>query len=141
MFHFAALIVAKLFWFCQTFLPSNIVIRRVRRRDGLKWGAPVGLAGAALYYGLFLLLSTGSQSWGWTWAHLVGIVVVLSLIKFTVLMPVSLVLLASHRSREGLLVAQVIRDLRSEAKTDGRVPPVITDEYRRVLRAWARQKH
>lgn len=140
MFSFAVTIVAKLIWFCQTFFPSNIVIRRIRRRDGLKWGVPVGLAGAGAYYGLFLVLSTGYEQWGWhEWAHLVGIPVVLSLVKFTVLIPTSVILLASYRVREALLVWQFRRELRSRSRADGGTAPALTVEQRNEVRIWARQ--
>lgn len=139
MFRFAAPIVAKLFRFCQTLFPSNIVIRRFRRRDGLKWGVPVGLAGTAFYYGLFLLLSTGDREWGWhPWAPLVGIPVVLSVVKFTFLGPISLILLAGHRIREGRLVRRVARELRDQATATGKPTPRISTVQRRELHEWAR---
>jgi hypothetical protein len=132
--------VAKLIWFCQTFLPSNIVLRYFRHRDRLKWGALVGLAGAAIYYALFLVLSTGYTQWDWeSWAHLVGIPVVLSLVKFTVFIPISAIVLARHRLRETVLLLQVTRELRRRAKADGVLPPEFTAQERGELKAWARQ--
>jgi hypothetical protein len=36
---------ARLYWFCQRWMPSNILVRRVRARDGLRWGIPLALLG------------------------------------------------------------------------------------------------
>jgi len=140
MISLASTIVAELIWFCQTFFPSNIVLRYFRRRDRLKWGALVGLTGAAVHYALFLLLSTGYQQWGWeAWAHLVGIPVVLSLVKYALFIPISAIVLVHHRVREGILVRQVNRELRRRAKTDGTSIPDFTAEQRDELKTLARQ--
>lgn len=136
-------IVAKLIWFCQTFFPSNIILRHFRQRDRLKWGALVGLAGAGVYYGLYLLLSTGYEQWGWrSWDFadaLVSILVVISLLKFVLFIPISAILLARHRLREAVLLGQVSRQLRRMAKADGTPPPEFTAEQRQELRDWARK--
>lgn len=42
-------ISARLYALVQRFAPSNIVIRRVHTRSGVKWGPLVGLAGVIVY--------------------------------------------------------------------------------------------
>ncbi|PZR02987.1 MAG: hypothetical protein DI536_36540 [Archangium gephyra] len=133
-------IVAKIIWFCQTFFPSNIALRYFRRRDRLKWGVPVGVVGAAVYYGLYLLLSTGYQQWGWhSWAHIASIPVVISMLKFILFMPVSLALLFRARVREASLARRMRRELRRQAMTDGASPPEFSAAERREIRDRARR--
>ncbi len=136
-------IVAELIWFCQTFFPSNIILRCFRQRDRLKWGALVGLVGAAVYYGLYLLLVDGWDQWGWDavsiLARLGGVFIVISLLKFVLFIPVSVALLVIHRTREAILLWQVRRELRREAKGAGAPAPEFTAKQQQELRTWARQ--
>lgn len=126
--------------FCQTFFPSNIVLNYFWQRDRLKWGVPVGLAGVAVYYPLFLTLSAENQQWGWLdWLRiLLGMFSVFSLGKFAFFVPFSVMLLLSSRIREAMLLWQVRRQWRREAKAAGNPAPEYTAEQRQELRAWAR---
>ncbi|HWG01456.1 MAG TPA: recombinase family protein [Trebonia sp.] len=49
---------SRLYGLAQRFCPSNIVIRRVHTRTGIKWGPLIGAAGV-IVYGL-LLVATGT---------------------------------------------------------------------------------
>ncbi|GAA1740730.1 hypothetical protein [Microcella frigidaquae] len=134
-------LVPPVAWFCQTFFPSNIVLNHFRQRDRLRWGVPVGLAGVAVYYPLFLILSAENQQWGWLdWLRiLLGMFSVISLAKFALFVPFSIVLLVGHSVREAILMWRVRRQWRREAKAAGNPTPDYTAEQREQLRASARQ--
>jgi hypothetical protein len=63
-------ISARLYYLCQRFAPSNIVIRQVHTRTGIKWGPLVGLAGVALYGLLMLVTATVVRDGGPGWVDL-----------------------------------------------------------------------
>ncbi len=128
--------------FCQAVFPTNIVLRYFRQRDRLRWGVPVGLAGAAFYYGLYLVLLDGRElemDFRGILTLLGGFFIVVSFGKFAFFVPYSVIALVSHLIREAVLLWRVRGELRREAKADGAPAPEFTAEQRRQLRVWARE--
>jgi uncharacterized PurR-regulated membrane protein YhhQ (DUF165 family) len=97
-------ISARLYYLCQRFAPSNIVIRRVHTRTGIKWGPLVGLAGVALYGLLMLVTATVVRDGGPGWVNLVVLVAFWNTLRFACLIPVSLVRLVRVRHQEKVLL-------------------------------------
>lgn len=85
--------------FMRQYMPSNIILDRIRTRRGLKWG-PLAMLLAVPYdavaYWLADLIETGSPGW----LYLIVFVSLWSGLKMCWIGPVSVVLLAKARSRE-----------------------------------------
>ena len=94
---------ARIYGLLQRFCPSNIVIRRVHTRTGIKWGPLVGLAGVA-FYGL-LMAATGTivRDGGPGWVNLFVLVGFWNTIRFAALIPVSVARLLRVRHQEKVL--------------------------------------
>ncbi len=105
---------ARIYGLLQRFCPSNIVIRRVHTRTGIKWGPLVGLAGVA-FYGL-LMVATGTivRDGGPGWVNLFFIVGFWNTLRLAVLIPVSVVRLLRVRHHEKML----LRDWQRTHATD-----------------------
>ncbi len=82
-------ISARLYGLVQRFAPSNIVIRRVHTRTGVKWGPIVGLAGVAVYGLLMVVTGTVVRDGGPGWVNVFFIVGLWNMVRFAVLVPVS----------------------------------------------------
>lgn len=64
----------SLYWFCQRWMPTNILVRRVRGDDGLRWSIPLVLLGlfyAAAAIVCVLLVQHGASDW-WNLGFLLG---------------------------------------------------------------------
>ena len=85
--------------FLQRYAPTNRLLRRLRTRDGLKWGVPAMLLGAAYMaaaVGCRLLVQNG-----WTeWLYLPFLLFFYNGLKFLIFGPWSLVLLGRARLRK-----------------------------------------
>jgi len=93
-------ISARLHNLFRRFAPSNILIRHVHTRTGIKWGPLVGLAAAVLYGLLMLATATVVRKGGPGWVDLIVLLAFWNTVKFTCLIPVSLVRLVRVRHRE-----------------------------------------
>lgn len=65
---------ARLYWFCQRWMPSNILVRRVRTQDGMRWGIPLALLGL-LYLAVGVvcaMLAQHGDGGGWYLGFLYG---------------------------------------------------------------------
>lgn len=95
---------SRVYGLAQRFCPSNIVIRRVHTRTGIKWGPLVGLAGVA-FYGL-LMVATGTvvRDGGPGWANLFFIIGFWNTCRFAVLIPVSVFRWLRVRHQEKVLL-------------------------------------
>lgn len=93
-------ISARLYSLSQRFAPSNIVIRRVHPRTGIKWGPLVGLAGAVAYGLLMVVTGTIVRDSGPGWVNLFALVGFWNTVRFTALIPASLVRLLRVRHQE-----------------------------------------
>jgi hypothetical protein len=91
---------ARLHNLFRRFAPSNILIRRVHTRTGIKWGPLVGLADAVLYGLLMLATATVVRKGGPGWVDLIVLLAFWNMVKFTCLIPVSLVRLVRVRHQE-----------------------------------------
>ena len=105
---------SRLYGLVQRFAPSNIVIRRVHTRTGIKWGTLVGLAGV-LVYGL-LMVATGTivRDGGPGWVNLFVLVGFWNTVRFAVLIPASIARLLRVRHQEKVL----LRDWQRSNTTD-----------------------
>lgn len=95
---------ARLYGLVQRFAPSNIVIRRVHTRTGIKWGPLVGLAGVVVY-GLMMVAARGVVGDGGPgWVNLFVLLGFWNAIRFTVLIPASAIRLLRVRHEEAVLL-------------------------------------
>lgn len=85
--------------YLRAYMPSNILLDRIRRRDGLKWGIPAMLI-AVPYLAIAYWCTTLIDAGGPGWLHLIVLVTIWSGLKFIIMGPVSLVLLAKARFGE-----------------------------------------
>lgn len=86
-------------YFLRRYMPSNILLDKVRTRRGLKWGVPAMLL-AIPYLGVAYLLSAAVENGGPGWLNLFILITVWSALKMLWIGPISLVLLAHARVRE-----------------------------------------
>ena len=93
-----------LYGLAQRFCPSNIVIRRVHTRSGIKWGPPVGLAGIVVYGLLMVACGTIVRDGGPGWVNLFFIIGFWNTCRFTFLIPTSVVRLLRVRHQEKVLL-------------------------------------
>ena len=85
--------------FLRAWMPSNIVLDLIRTRRGLKWGVP-GMLLAAPYLAIAYWCTTVIAAGAPGWLNLVVLVCIWSALKFLVMGPISLILLARVRLRE-----------------------------------------
>ncbi len=91
---------ARLHNLFRRFAPSNILIRRVHTRTGIKWGPLVGLAAAVPYGLLMLATATVVRKGGPGWVDLIVLLAFWNTVKFTCLIPVSLIRLVRVRHQD-----------------------------------------
>jgi hypothetical protein len=113
-------ISARLHDLFRRFAPSNILIRRVHTRTGIKWGPLVGLAAAVLYGLLMLTTATVVRRGGPGWVDLIVLLAFWNTVKFTCLIPVSLVRLLRARQQERVLQRDRQRTTTADATPAGR---------------------
>jgi len=95
---------SRLYGLAQRFCPSNIVIRRVHTRTGIKWGPLVGLAGVVVYGLVMVACGTIVRDGGPGWVNLFFIIGFWNTCRFTFLIPTSVVRLLRVRHQEKLLL-------------------------------------
>ncbi|GFZ89909.1 sulfate permease [Nesterenkonia alkaliphila] len=82
--------------FLRAWMPSNIILDRIRTRQGLKWGIPaMGLAIPyfAVAYWCTTLIDAGAPGW----LHLIVLACLWSAFKFLIMGPISVVYLIRIR--------------------------------------------
>lgn len=85
--------------FLHRYMPSNIVLGKLRTRHGLKWGVPAMLLAMpylAVANILTILIGRGAPGW----FHLLVLLCIWNAFKFLVMGPVSVVLLVRARTAE-----------------------------------------
>lgn len=85
--------------FLHRYMPTNIVLDRLRTRRGLKWGVPAMLLAIpylAVANILTILIGRGAPGW----FHLLVLLCIWNAFKFLVMGPVSVVLLVRARIAE-----------------------------------------
>jgi hypothetical protein len=83
------------------YAPTNVLLRWLRSRNGLKWGVPFMLLGAA-YLLASVALTIFIRDGGAGWLNVLVLLCVWDGVKFVAFGPLSLVLLARVRIREQL---------------------------------------
>ena len=101
--------------FLHRYMPSNRLLAAIRTRRGLKWGLPAMLV-AAPYILVATLCSNLAADGGPGWLHLVVLWACWNALKFILMGPISVVLLARARIRE----AMIRRDQRRGARAEKR---------------------
>ena len=85
--------------FLRRWMPTNILLDKLRTRRGLKWGVPV--MGLGLIYLLIAAASITLINGGWSQAlYIVFAVCLWNALKFLLFGPISLLLLARARVHE-----------------------------------------
>jgi hypothetical protein len=85
--------------FMRRYMPSNIILDRVRRRRGLKWG-PLAMLLAVPYAAVAYWLTTLIEVGGPGWLYLIVFLCLWSAFKMLWIGPMSMVLLAHIRLAE-----------------------------------------
>ena len=91
---------SRLYGLAQRFCPSNIVLRRVHTRNGIKWGPLVGLTGIVVYGLVMVAAGTIVRDGGPGWVNLFVIIGFWNTCRFTFLIPTSVVRLLRVRHQE-----------------------------------------
>jgi uncharacterized PurR-regulated membrane protein YhhQ (DUF165 family) len=115
---------AHLYGLSQRFAPSNIVIRRVHTRAGIKWGPFVGLAGIVVYGLLMVVTRTIVRDGGPGWVNLFVLVGFWNAVRFAWLIPVSTVRLLRVRHEEKVMLRDWQRTYADADRMDASVPSV-----------------
>ena len=119
---------SRLYGLAQRFCPSNIVIRRVHTRRGIKWGPLVGLAGVVVYGVVMVACGAIVRDGGPGWVNLFFIVGFWNMCRFAFLIPTSVVRLLRVRHQEKALLRDWQRTHATDAtpaeaeRMDARVP-------------------
>ena len=85
--------------FLRTWMPSNIVLDLIRRRQNLKWGIPAMLLAVpylAVAYWCRAVIEDGAPGW----LNVIVLICLWSALKFIIMGPVSVVLLVQARAHE-----------------------------------------
>ena len=85
--------------FLHQYMPTNIVLDRLRTRHGLKWGVPAMLL-AIPYLAVANIMTILIDNGGPGWFHLLVLLCIWNAFKFLVMGPVSVVLLVRARTAE-----------------------------------------
>ncbi len=95
---------ARVYSLSQRFAPSNVVLRRVHTRTGLKWGPLVGLCGIVVYGSLMVVMRTIVADGGPGWVNPFVLVGFWNALRFAWLIPVSVVRLLHIRHQEKVML-------------------------------------
>lgn len=103
---------SRLYGLFRSYAPSNIIIRRVHTRSGIKWGPLVGLVGVAVYATIMAVAVTLLHHGAPGWINLIVLIAFWDTMKFAFLIPTSIVRLlrVCHQERA------ITRDYLREAK-------------------------
>ncbi|MCV7713100.1 hypothetical protein M3C72_011790 [Micrococcus luteus] len=83
----------------RRWMPTNILLDRLRTRHGLKWGVPA--MGLGIAYFLAAAVSVTLINGGWSpWLYIVFALCLWNALKFLLFGPISLLLLARARVHE-----------------------------------------
>ena len=93
--------------FLRRWMPTNILLDRLRTRRGLKWGVPAMGLGIVYFFGAAVSIALINGGWS-AWLYVVFAMCLWNALKFVLFGPISLLLLARARVHEH----QARRDLR-----------------------------
>jgi uncharacterized membrane protein YhaH (DUF805 family) len=85
--------------FLRRYMPTNILLDKIRTRSGLKWGVPAMLLGVAYIFVAAICTTLIDQGWS-KWLYLLFFLLLWNGLKFLIMGPWSLILLARVRTQE-----------------------------------------
>lgn len=97
--------------FLRRYMPSNILLDRIRTRRGLRWGVPAMVL-ALPYFAVAYWCSTLIEDGGPGWLNIIVLIGIWNAFKMLAIGPISLLMLAAARLRE--------RRARNDSKGDVR---------------------
>ncbi|SMC96231.1 sulfate permease [Janibacter indicus] len=86
-------------YFLRRYMPTNILLDAIRTRRGLRWGLPAMLLAIPYLYTASICVQLIEDA-GPGWLHLLVLLFIYNAMKFTIMGPVSLVLLLRAKVRE-----------------------------------------
>ena len=84
----------------RSYAPTNILLDLLRTRPGLKWTIPVTLVLAPAYLHAAILTTTLIAHGAPSWLNLLSLMLCWNAIKFTAMVPLSVILLTKARIHE-----------------------------------------
>lgn len=97
MFRLIVNVITRVRWFLRCYAPSNIALDAIRARRGHKWGIPAVLALVPAYLYAASFTTTLIERGGPGWLNLIVLTLIWDALKFAVMAPVSIGLLARAR--------------------------------------------
>ncbi|WP_454114727.1 sulfate permease [Microbacterium lacticum] len=85
--------------FLRRWMPTNVLLDKIRSRSGLKWGVPGMLLGAVYIFAAAYCTTLISHGWS-EWLHIPFAIALWNGLKFLLMGPVSVILLLRARIRE-----------------------------------------
>ena len=85
--------------FLRRWMPTNILLDKIRTRRGLKWGVPAMLLGGIYLFAAAYCATLIGHGWS-GWFYLVFFLLLWNGLKFILMGPISVVLLARARLQE-----------------------------------------
>lgn len=92
--------------YLRRYMPTNILLDRIRQRDGLKWGIPAMLIGVAYFYAA-AISTTLIDRGGPAWLTVLVLLFIWNGLKFAWIGPVSLITLIRVRRHEKRITRRV----------------------------------
>ncbi|MDN5757434.1 MAG: sulfate permease [Tomitella sp.] len=111
-------------YFMRRWMPTNVVLDKVRTRNGLKWGVPAMLLAIPYLY-LASLLAIIVREGGPGWLNIFMLVAFWSALKMLWIGPISLILLARVRIHEHAERRAVRRQAKEEQTQVSASAPVM----------------
>ncbi|MBB1515880.1 sulfate permease [Tessaracoccus sp. MC1679] len=103
--------------YLRRYMPTNILLDRIRQRDGLKWGIPAMLIGVGYFYAA-AICTTLIDRGGPAWLTVLVMLFIWNGLKFAWMGPVSLITLIRVRRYE----KRIIRRAHDEYETISTLP-------------------
>lgn len=97
-------LAATIHYFLRAYAPTNILVRRLRARDGLKWAIPIALVVVPVYLFAAAITTTVIADGGSGWLNLVVLTCIWNAMKFAWMGVLSVPLLARVLVRERRVV-------------------------------------
>lgn len=91
---------ARAYWYLRRNAPSNLMLTRLRSRRGLKWAIPSAAVLVPIYLYAASICTTLVTRGGPGWLNFLVLLFIWDALKFAVMAPVSVVLLARARTSE-----------------------------------------
>lgn len=99
MFRLIWALSVRIRYYLRRYMPTNILLDAIRTRRGLRWGVPAMLLAIPYLYAASVCVQL-IEDGGPGWLHLLVLLFIYNALKFTIMGPLSLVLLLRARVRE-----------------------------------------